>query len=60
MSKRIDLATTVNITSTYAGEFAGRYVSAALLSASTIEDGGVTVMPNIKYKSVIQRVETGS
>ncbi len=60
MSKKIDLATTVNITSTYAGEFAGRYVSAALLSASTIEDGGVTVMPNIKYKSVIQRVETGS
>ncbi len=60
MSRKIDLATTVNITSTYAGEFAGRYVSAALLSASTIEDGGVTVMPNIKYKSVIQRVETGS
>ena len=60
MSKRIDLATTVNITSTYAGEFSSRYISAALLSSSTIEDGGVTVMPNVKYKSVIQRVETGT
>ena len=60
MSNRLDLATTVNITSTYAGEFAGKYISAALLSSSTIEDGGVTVMPNVKYKSVIQRVETGN
>lgn len=60
MSNRLDLATTVNITSTYAGEFAGKYISAALLSSSTIEDGGVTVMPNVKYKSVIQRIETGT
>ena len=60
MSNRLDLATTVNITSTYAGEFAGKYISAALLTASTIENGGVTVMPNVKYKSVIQRIETGT
>jgi hypothetical protein len=60
MSNRIDLATTVNITSTYSGAFSSRYISAALLSSSTIEDGGVTVMPNVKYKSVIQRVETGN
>ena len=60
MSKRIDLATTINITSTYAGEFAGKYISAALLSSSTIEDGGVTVMPNVKYKSVIQKISTGT
>ena len=60
MSNRLDLATTVNITSSYAGEFAGKYISAALLSSSTIEDGGVTVMPNVKYKSVIQRIETGT
>jgi hypothetical protein len=59
MSKRTDLATTVNITSSYAGEFSSKYVSAALLSASTIDDGGITVMPNIKFKQVIQRVETG-
>jgi hypothetical protein len=59
MSKKVDLATTLTITSTYAGEFAGKYISAALLSASTIDDGGVTVMPNVKYKQVIQKVETG-
>jgi hypothetical protein len=59
MSKRTDLATTVNITSSYAGEFSSKYVSAALLSASTIDDGGITVMPNVKFKQVIQKVETG-
>ena len=59
MSKRTDLATTVNITSSYAGEFSGKYISAALLSALTIDDGGITVMPNIKFKQVIQKVETG-
>lgn len=47
-----------NISTTYAGQWAGKYVSAALLSAPTIEGGGVTVMPNIKFKSVIQRLET--
>lgn len=52
------MATTTSITTTYAGEFASKYISAALLSASTIENGGVEVMPNVKYKSVIQRVAT--
>ena len=46
------------ITTTYAGQWAGKYVSAALLSAPTIEGGGVTVMPNVKFKAVIQRLET--
>ena len=49
-----------NITTSYAGQWAGKYVSAALLSAPTIEGGGVTVMPNIKFKSVIQRLETNN
>lgn len=48
------------ITTTYAGQFAGKYISAALLSAPTIENGGVTVMPNIKFKSVIQRLESAN
>jgi hypothetical protein len=47
-----------SITTTYAGEFAGKYVSAALLSAPTIENGGVTVLPNVHYKQVIQKVST--
>ena len=48
----------LTITSTYAGEFAGKYIAAALLSGSTIENGGIEVMPNIKYKQVIQKVDT--
>lgn len=54
------MPTTTNITTTYAGEFAGKYISAALLSASTIENGGIEVKPNIAYKEVIKRLATDS
>jgi len=47
-----------SITTTYAGEFAGKYVSAALLSAPTIENGGVEVLPNVKFKQVMQKLST--
>ena len=52
------MATTTSIASTYAGEFAGKYISAALLSANTIDKGGIEVMPNIKYKSTMKKVAT--
>jgi hypothetical protein len=52
------MATTTSITTTYAGEFAGKYISAALLSASTIENGGIEIKPNIKYKEVIKKIAT--
>jgi len=52
------MATTVSVTTTYAGEFAGKYIAAALLSAPTLDKGGITVMPNVKYKQVIKRVAT--
>jgi len=52
------MATNTSITTTYAGEFAGKYISAALLSASTIENGGIEVKPNIKYKEVIKKIAT--
>ena len=52
------MATTTSITSTYAGEFAGKYIAAALLSGSTIENGGIEVKPNVKYKSVIKKAAT--
>ena len=58
--KNIKLATTTNITTTYAGEFAGEYIAAALLSASTIDDGGLTVKANISFKEVIKKLSTGS
>lgn len=54
------MATTTSITTTYAGEFAGEYISAALLSGSTIENGGLTVKPNIKFKEVIKKVDTNA
>ena len=58
--RNVQLGTTTNITTTYAGEFAGEYIAAALLSASTITDGGVTVKPNIAFKEVIKKLDTGS
>ena len=52
------MPTTTSITTTYAGESAGQYISAALLSGSTIENGGVTVKPNVKFKEVIKKLST--
>ncbi len=61
MNKRnVNLATTTNITTTYAGEFAGEYIAAALLSASTIDDGGLTVKANIAFKEVIKKLATSA
>jgi len=56
--EKVNLATTTNITTTYAGQFAGEYIAAALLSASTIDDGGLTIKGNISYKEVIKKLAT--
>ena len=58
--RNVNLATTTNITTTYAGEFAGEYIAAALLSASTIDDGGLTVKANIAFKEVIKKLATNA
>lgn len=50
--------TTQNASVAYNGEFAGQYISAALLSANTIENGGITVKPNIKFQEVIKTIST--
>jgi len=52
------MATTTSLTTTYAGEFAKKYVAAALLSSPTIENGGVEILPNVKYKQVLQKIAT--
>ena len=54
------MATTTNVTTTYAGEFAGKYIASALLSANTIEKGAITVMPNVKYKAVVKKLDVDS
>jgi hypothetical protein len=50
------MATTTSITTTYAGEFAGRYISAALLSGDTLAKGAIEIHPNVKYKQVLKKV----
>jgi hypothetical protein len=52
------MATTTSLTTSYAGEFAGEYIAAALLSGSTIENGLITVKPNVKHKEVLKKVST--
>jgi hypothetical protein len=46
-----------SVTSTYAGEAASGYIAAALLSANTLDKKLVTIMPNVKFKSVIQKLD---
>jgi hypothetical protein len=46
-----------SITTTYAGEAASGYIAAALLSANTLDKKLVTIMPNVKFKSVIQKLD---
>ncbi len=45
---------------TYAGEAASGYIAAALLSANTLDKKLVTIMPNVKYKSVIQKISVAN
>tara|TARA_R100001463_G_scaffold28410_6_gene65105 strand:+ start:2766 stop:3695 length:930 start_codon:yes stop_codon:yes gene_type:complete len=52
------MATTNSITTSYSGEFAGKYISAALLSGTTLDNGLITIKPNIKFKEVIKKVSS--
>ena len=54
------MATTTSITTTYAGEFAGKYISAALLSGKTLADGAITIKPNVKFKEVVKKISTNA
>lgn len=55
---RQNLSTSVSVTSTYAGEFAGQYISAMLLAGKTLGDNTITIKPNIKYKEVVKKLAT--
>lgn len=54
------MATVTNISSTYAGQFSGKYIAAALLSAPTLDKEYITIKPNIKYKEVIKKYSNDS
>jgi len=47
-----------SITSNYVGEFAGKYIAAALLSADTLDGGGITIRPNVKFKETMRTLST--
>tara|TARA_R110000737_G_scaffold7695_1_gene22589 strand:+ start:830 stop:1738 length:909 start_codon:yes stop_codon:yes gene_type:complete len=53
------MPTTTSITTSYAGAKAQGFIAAALLSAPTLDKGGITVKPNIKYKQVMQKLAVG-
>jgi len=48
------MATSTSITTTYAGQFSGKYIAAALLSAPTLDKEYITIKPNIKFKEVVK------
>jgi hypothetical protein len=58
--RKTQLSTVNTINSTYAGEFAGDYIAAAILSANTIANNGITVRPNVKYKEVVKTVTSSN
>ena len=47
-----------SITSSYAVEFAVKYIAAALLSADTLDGGGITIKPNVKFKETMRTLAT--
>lgn len=52
------MSTTTSITTTYAGEAASGFISTSLLSGTTLDNGLITVKPNIKYKEVLKKIST--
>lgn len=60
MKKFQNFANPTVTATTYAGEAAAGYIAAALLSANTLDKKLVTIMPNVKYKSVIQKISVAN
>ena len=54
------MATTTSLTTTYAGQDSKMWVKAALLSGNTLSNGGMTIMPNIAYKTTLHKLATDS
>jgi len=54
------MATTVNISTSYAGQDSKLWVKAALLSGNTLANGGMTIVPNIAYKTTMHKLSTDS
>lgn len=52
------MATTTSITTSYAGQDSKLWVKAALLSGNTLANGGMTIIPNIAYKTTMFKLGT--
>jgi hypothetical protein len=52
------MATSLSLTTSYAGESSAKWVSAALLSGNTLANGGMTILPNIPYKTILHKLGT--
>ena len=53
------MATTTSITTTYAGDYSGQIISAALLSGNTLSSGALTIKQNVNPKGlIVRRLET--
>ena len=46
------------ITTSFQGEFSGKYIAAALLSGDTLANNEITILPNVRFKSVLQKAST--
>jgi len=60
MNKIQKFANPVITATSYTGEAASGYIAAALLSANTLDKKLITIMPNVKYKSVIQKLSVAN
>jgi hypothetical protein len=45
-----------SLTTSYVGDFKNKMISTALLSGKTLDNGGLTVYPNVAYKEVIKKL----
>jgi hypothetical protein len=52
------MPTSLNITTNFVGEVAGDYIGKMIKEANTIEDGLVTVLPNIVSTTYLRKIET--
>jgi hypothetical protein len=50
------MATTIDVTSSYDGTFAGEYISDAILSTNSLTNGVITVKPNILGTRIVKRL----
>tara|TARA_E500000178_G_scaffold230144_1_gene226661 strand:+ start:283 stop:1227 length:945 start_codon:yes stop_codon:yes gene_type:complete len=49
-----------SLSTSYVGEYKDKMIASALLSGKTLDNGGVTVYPNVAYKEVIKKIALGN